>query len=177
MTSPRSVPALLASLAIASTLWGTSHAAAQSVAREYPRPDVLILETAAATEDGCSDGSYRATGVCMLKRLEKADRWLTAVVNSCIEKAENREREYSKDFRVARNLPDTLRQSQVAFERYRDVAAKLGGEMAYPGLLAAAEQYGIAYKLTVERATMLLRRFSNLDPPDEVDLKRTDWCE
>lgn len=116
----------------------------------------------------------------MENRAEKADRWLQAIVKSCAARAEEdhpRKVEAFRDWYIIRDAAASLRGSQQAFENYRAQASEAMYDGAYPGRLAASYRWAVHFRLTVERATMLLSYLSNTDPPAEVDLTKTDWCD
>jgi hypothetical protein len=45
------------------------------------------------------------------------------------------------------------------------------------GTLAGAISWGIYFRLTVERAAMLLANYGTADLPKQVDLTQTIWCD
>jgi hypothetical protein len=154
-----------------------SVAVAQDEPRD-PRPDVLVLDNGRATEPACFDGSFRASGVCMAIRAEKADRWLQAIVKSCVAMAiedDRRKKEAFRGWPLVDDYAPLLRNSQQAFESYRTLDSQAAYAATYPGRLAAANRWYRYFRLTVERATSLLGDVG-LAPSQEVDLTKTDWC-
>lgn len=144
-----------------------------------PRPDVLLLENAGATEPGCDSPSSVAQAACMTRRAEKADRWLTATLKSCLAQAVENDRLKKESFVgwAVKDYAISLQRSHSAFERYRMEASEAAYDSAYPGMLAAARYWSMHFQLTVERATMLVALPIGSRPLTEIDLTRADWCD
>jgi hypothetical protein len=106
---------------------------------------------------------------CLERQLEKADRWMGAVLLSFTLYVV----EHSPDRGDRGDPAARLNESQAAFETYRDTSARVLDELASRPLQSALARL----QLTLDRSRFLLSLCGRGDLPNRVDLGRSDWCQ
>jgi hypothetical protein len=115
---------------------------------------------------------------CLQRQNAKADRWMSAIVESYARMAEEAMADLANGG-VPFDQVAQLRKSQAAFDLYREEAAELvrrTGLVGMGGGLSSAMAY---FDLTVERARFLLDTCDgplNRKLADKIDLTIVDWC-
>ncbi|MBV9835938.1 MAG: DUF1311 domain-containing protein [Alphaproteobacteria bacterium] len=165
-------------IVLATSGWNAS---AQDDLPPDPEPDVLVMD-GKTIDPGCAGTTFEMMR-CLQRRIEKADRWLQAVFDSymrgAIEVREMQRTSFGVDEKSDIDPVADLKRSQELFERYRDAARRLEYDFIYPGSLRNVYAPALAYEMTVERITMLLRscRAHGFAMPAQVDLKKSEWCK
>jgi uncharacterized protein YecT (DUF1311 family) len=134
---------------------------------------LLVLNTSIC------QGDMHAIGQCLNRQNEKADQWLQAVVESyaSLEAAYMSEDGRTEPF----GLVAQLRESQVAFEHFRDATAELVYRTGFPSDTGLKYEAAKArFRLTIERARFLLDTCGHpgsMSVDDVADLTVSDWCQ
>jgi hypothetical protein len=116
---------------------------------------------------------------CLTRQNEKADRWLGAVLASYSRYCAEAMADMAHGGNVPFDQVAQLRNSQAAFEVYREDAAMLAGRTGLYGSIAGLESAKAYFELTLARARFLLDTCNhplNSKLTDRVDLTIVDGC-
>jgi hypothetical protein len=123
-------------------------------------------------------GDTPSLSKCLERQNAKADRWMTAIVESYARMAAGAMADLAHGG-IPFDQVAQLRKSQRAFELYRQEAATLAGRTGLYGMAAGLDTAMARFALTIERARVLLGICNhplNTKLADRVDLTIADWC-
>jgi hypothetical protein len=117
-------------------------------------------------------------GKCIDAQNEKADRWLSSVVESYARWASEAMANLAHGGETF-DLVDQLRTNEAAFREYRRDTTDLVNRFSLVGSINKLQVASTYFRLTVDRAHLLLRTCGFQFPfegLEGIDLTLTDWC-
>ena len=147
----------------------------QAQERDEGGENLLILSSSI-----CGEEYYDTPRIskCLDRQNAKADRWMSAIVESYARMAEEAMADFAHGG-VPFDQVAQLRKSQAAFDLFRKEAAELVGRTGLPGTGGGLSSAMAHFDLTVEHARFLLDTCNgplNKKLTDKIDLTIVDWC-